>query len=49
MKALVSASASLGLILFSVFASAAEVAFNQAQFNAAKAASKPIAVVFHAD
>ena len=49
MKALVSASASLGLILFCVLAFAAEVPFNQAEFAAAKAAGKPIAVVFHAD
>jgi len=49
MRALVSASASLGLMLFAVLAFAAEVPFNQAQFDAAKAAGKPIAVVFHAD
>jgi thioredoxin 1 len=49
MKALVSVSASLGLILFAVLAFAAEVPFNQAQFDAAKASGKPIAVVFHAD
>ncbi len=49
MKALVSASASLGLILFAILGFAAEVPFNQAQFDAAKAAGKPIAVVFHAD
>ena len=49
MKALVSASALLGLILISALAFAAEVPFNQAKFDAAKAAGKPIAVVFHAD
>ncbi len=49
MKALVSAGAALGLILFAVLGFAAEVPFNQAQFDAAKAAGKPIAVVFHAD
>lgn len=49
MKALVSASALLGLILISALAFAAEVPFNQAEFDAAKAAGKPIAVVFHAD
>jgi len=33
----------------STAASAAEVPYNQAQFDAARAAGKPVAVVFHAD
>jgi thioredoxin 1 len=37
------------LALFSLGAAAAEVPFNQAQFDAARAAGKPVAVVFHAD
>jgi thiol-disulfide isomerase/thioredoxin len=35
--------------LFSIHAPAAEVPFNQAQFDAARAAGQPVAVVFHAD
>ena len=35
--------------LFSVAAFAVEVPFNQGQFDAALAAGKPVAVVFHAD
>src|SRR5580698_4997706 len=35
--------------LFANFAPAAEVPFNQAQFDAARAAGQPVAVVFHAD
>jgi thiol-disulfide isomerase/thioredoxin len=35
--------------LFSVAAFAAEVPFNQGQFDAALASGKPVAVVFHAD
>jgi thioredoxin 1 len=49
MKALVTAAGSLGLILFTALAFSAEAPFNQAQFDAAKAAGKPIAVAFHAD
>src|SRR5271163_1840557 len=49
MKVLVTAAGSLGLILLAALAFSAEVPFNQAQFDAAKAAGKPLAVVFHAD
>jgi len=49
MKELIAAAASLGLILFAALAFSAEVPFNQAQFDAARASGKPIAVVFHAD
>jgi thiol-disulfide isomerase/thioredoxin len=49
MKALFAATGLLGLILFTALAFSAEVPFNQAQFDAARASGKPIAVVFHAD
>jgi thioredoxin 1 len=49
MKILVTAAGSLGFILFAALAFSAEVPFDQAQFDAAKASGKPIAVVFHAD
>jgi thioredoxin 1 len=49
MKELIAAAASLGLILFAALAFSAEVPFNQAQFDAARASGSPIAVVFHAD
>ena len=49
MKELIAAAASLGLILFAALAFSAEVPFNQAQFDAARASGRPIAVVFHAD
>jgi len=39
----------LALIFFASLASAAEVPFNQGQFDSAKAAGQPVAVVFHAD
>jgi len=48
MKVLAAATCSLMLLLISL-ASAAELPFNQAQFDAARAAGKPVAVVFHAD
>src|SRR5271155_5884204 len=48
MKPLVSAIASFALLLVATLASAAEVPFNQAQFDADKTAGKPVAVVFHA-
>lgn len=38
-----------GLIFLASFSFAAESPFNQAQFDAARAAGKPVAVVFHAD
>ncbi len=40
---------SLLLTLFSTLALANEIPFNQAQFDSARAAGKPVAVVFHAD
>ncbi len=40
---------SLLLSLFSTLALANEIPFNQAQFDSARAAGKPVAVVFHAD
>ncbi len=49
MKSLVAAAFSVMLTLFATFSSAAEIPFNQAQFDAARAAGKPVAVVFHAD
>ena len=48
MKSLISAL-SLSTILWAQLALAAETPFNQAQFDAARAAGKPVAVVFHAD
>ena len=48
MKPLVSTIASFALLLIATLASAAEVPFNQAQFDADKTAGKPVAVVFHA-
>jgi thioredoxin 1 len=49
MKFLVSAAFSMMLLCFAVLAHSAEVPFDQAQFDAARAAGKPVAVVFHAD
>jgi thioredoxin 1 len=49
MKSLVAAAFSLVLMCFAAFAHSAEVPFNQAKFDAARAAGKPVAVVFHAD
>ena len=49
MKPLLIAALSGLFTLFSSFATAAEVPFNQAQFDAARAAGEPVAVVFHAD
>jgi thiol-disulfide isomerase/thioredoxin len=49
MKTLVTVAGLLGMTLYVAFAFAAEVPFNQTQFDAARAAGKPIAVVFHAD
>ncbi|HXA36540.1 MAG TPA: thioredoxin family protein [Steroidobacteraceae bacterium] len=37
------------LTLLATMSSAAETPFNRAQFDAARAAGKPVAVVFHAD
>lgn len=49
MKRLVPAAFSMVLALCSMIASSAELPFNQAQFDAARAAGKPVAIVFHAD
>ena len=49
MKTLFSAASTLVLLFFASFASAAEVPFDQGQFDAARAAGRPVAVVFHAD
>jgi thioredoxin 1 len=49
MKSIVAAVFSIMLATFSIFTFAAEIPFNQAQFDAARAAGKPVAVVFHAD
>lgn len=49
MKALLTAALSLTLMSFASLACSAEVPFNQAQFDAARSAGKPVAVVFHAD
>lgn len=49
MKTLAVAALSLTFALLAGLAAAAEVPFDQAQFDAARAAGKPVAVVFHAD
>jgi thioredoxin 1 len=49
MKPFTAAAFSIMLVLFSTLAPSAEVSFNQAQFDATRAAGKPVAVVFHAD
>lgn len=49
MKSLIAATFSLMLVGFATLASAAEVPFDQAQFDSMRAAGKPVAVVFHAD
>ena len=49
MKIAVAATFSLILTLLSTLAVSAEIPFNQAQFDATRAAGKPVAVVFHAD
>jgi thioredoxin 1 len=49
MKIAVAATFSLMLTVFSTLALSTEVPFNQAQFDAARADGKPVAVVFHAD
>ncbi len=48
MKSLIAAF-SVTLALFATLALSAEIPFDQAQFDAARAAGKPVAVVFHAD
>ncbi len=49
MKSLAILAGSVMMIFVASFASAAETPFNQAQFDAMRAAGKPVAVVFHAD
>ena len=49
MKSLVAALLSVVLSSFASLAVAAELPFNQAQFDAARSAGRPVAVVFHAD
>ncbi len=49
MRALIVAAFAAALTLFSSFAPAAEIPFNQGQFDAMRSAGKPVAVVFHAD
>jgi thioredoxin 1 len=49
MKSLMAAVFSVVLSSFASFAVSAELPFNQAQFDAARSAGKPVAVVFHAD
>jgi thioredoxin 1 len=49
MKPAAAAMYSLLLTLFSTLALANEIPFNQAQFDSARAADKPVAVAFHAD
>jgi thioredoxin 1 len=49
MQIAAAATFSLMLTLLSTLAVSAEIPFNQAQFDATRAAGKPVAVVFHAD
>ena len=49
MKSLMAAVLSVVLSSFASFAVAAELPFNQAQFDATRSAGRPVAVVFHAD
>ena len=49
MKYPIAAVLSVLVSLFSTVAPGAELAFNQAQFDASKSAGRPVAVVFHAD
>jgi thiol-disulfide isomerase/thioredoxin len=49
MKSLVAVISAVTLTVFATFSSAAEIPFNQAQFDSMLAAGKPVAVVFHAD
>jgi thiol-disulfide isomerase/thioredoxin len=49
MKSLSAAAFSLMLMCFATLAASAEVPFDQAAFDATRAAGKPVAVVFHAD
>jgi thioredoxin 1 len=49
MKTLVAAAFAVLLTTFATLSVSAEVPYNQAQFDALRAAGKPVAVVFHAD
>jgi thioredoxin 1 len=49
MKFLVATISAVMLTIFTVPSFAAEVPFNQAQYDSMLAAGKPVAVVFHAD
>jgi thioredoxin 1 len=49
MRTFAAATCSIMMALIVSLASAAELPFDQAQFDAARAAGKPVAVVFHAD
>ena len=49
MKSLVALICSAALALSASLAAAAELPFNQAQFDAERNSGKPVAVVFHAD
>ena len=49
MKIAAAATFSLMLTLVSTLALSAEIPFDRAQFDATRAAGKPVAVVFHAD
>jgi thioredoxin 1 len=49
MKSLIAALFSVILSSFASFAISAELPFNQSQFDAARSAGAPVAVVFHAD
>ena len=49
MKSLFAASLLVVLASFTCFALSAELPFDRAQFDAARSAGRPVAVVFHAD
>jgi thioredoxin 1 len=49
MKLLAASICSVALLCMATLASAAEIPFNQAQFDSLRSAGKPVAVVFHAD
>jgi thioredoxin 1 len=49
MKTLVAAAFAVLLTTFATLSMSTEVPYNQAQFDAMRAAGKPVAVVFHAD
>jgi thioredoxin 1 len=49
MKSLIAGVMTATLTLLATFSSAAEIPFNQAQFDSMRAAGNPVAVVFHAN